>query len=316
MTRLNYEEFRQFCLKTLVSVLDKELYDATFAQIQKTDEDIHDSIQFIEKGMKTGTIPSFRIKPFYLDYCAGQSLGEVMQRILRAIEDAGSITFDFDLNDFEQFDTTKDTLIIRPVNYLQNKKILENHLYKRVGDIALTLYNVMKADVSTFSTAKVPKKTALSWHLDVEYLLNYAMENTALLYPPYIVPIERTFGGHNAVINTPGHNRFFMNPLVRFEFQPSLMNVYYLSIEGGINGAVAAFYYGVLEKLCAIMDDDLYLTFTSVREAMIHPASLFSVDMVKKAAQSSMDAFMDGENEHLSQRAYMFFRSDKTLKIV
>ena len=108
-----------------------------------------------------------------------------------------------------------------------------------------------------------------------------------------------------------------MTELIRFELQPAFTNVYYLSIEGGVNGAVAAFYPGVLERLCSIMDDDLYLTFTSVREAMIHPASLFSVDMVKNAARSSMDnPFMDGENEHLSKCAYKFLRSDKTLKVI
>lgn len=317
MIKLNYEEFRLFCKKSLASVLDKERFDAVFTKISKTDEDTYDSIQFIEKDMSNGTMVSFRIRPFYQDYCNGSSLSDVMRGILMAIEEAGSFKLDFNLNDFKQFETTKDTLIIRPISYTHNKKLLENHIYKCVGDIALTLYNVMKEGDGTFGTAKVQKKTALSWNLDVEYLIKYAIDNTARLYPPCILPLERMLGGHNTIKNTPANNKSFMHPLIRFKLQPSFLNIYYLSIEDGVNGAVAAFYPGVLERLCGIFDDDLYLTFTSVREAMIHPVSLFSIDMIKNAAQPIMDnMFMDGKNEHLSQSAYIFLRSDKTLKII
>ena len=317
MTKLSYEEFKQFCQKSLESILDKEHFDAVLTKISKTDVDVHDSIQFIEKGMKDGMITSFRIKPFYQDYCNGKSLYDVMHGILMTIEEAGSFTYDFDLHNFDQFETTKDTLIVRPICYAHNKKLLENHIYRRVGDIALTLYNVMKEGGGTFSTAKVPKDTALSWNLDVEYLINYAIENTARLYPPYILPIERAFDGYDAIKNTPARNKFFMQPLIKFKLLPSFLNIYFLSIEEGVNGAVAAFYPGVLERVCNILNDDIYLSFTSVREVMIHPVSLFSVNMVKNAAQSNMDnPYMDGENEHLSNNAYKFLRTEKKLKIV
>lgn len=317
MTRLSYEEFRQFCLKSLEAMLDKEHYEAVFAQIRKNDEDVHDSIQFIEKDAKVGLIPSFRIKPFYQDYCDGQSLSDVMRRVLIAIEEAGSFTIDVDLNDFDQFDKIKDTLIIRPINYGRNRKLLENHLFTQVGDIALVLYNVMKSGSGIVATTKVPKKTALKWHPDADYLLKYALENTARMYPPYILPLERTLGGQKAIAKMPRRNKFFMNPLIKFQLLPSSMWTYFLSIEGGINGAIAAFYPGALERLAEIMDEDLYLSFTSVREAMVHKASEITADVIKEGARSNAEnPYLDGEDEFLSQSAYMFSRDDNSLKIV
>ena len=48
---------------------------------------------------------------------------------------------------------------------------------------------------------------------------------------------------------------------------------YCLSTDKRTNGAVAVFLPGVAQKLSEILDDDFYIVFTSIHEAMIHPKS-------------------------------------------
>jgi hypothetical protein len=59
--------------------------------------------------------------------------------------------------------------------------------------------------------------------------------------------------------------------------------------------------------------DDLYLTFTCVREAMVHPKSMFDPAQIKNAA---MDSTYIEELEQLSTRAYMYTRAKKELELV
>jgi hypothetical protein len=294
-------------------VLGEERYELSFYELAKNDEIIIDSIQINKKGMKSGNIPSFRVKDYYMDYCGGKSLGEVMLEILKIIEPMVDKPIEFDLSVFEAYNSAKSNLIIRPISYTNNKKLLKEHIYKKHGDIALVLYMLMSRNEQGMGSAKVHKKIVLDWDVDVDYIFLAALENTARLFRPFILPMEFTFRGQEYFEQVPHRNRFFMDAMTPFELLPSDMDCYYLSVDAGINGAAAAFYPGVLERLGSIFEDDLYLTFTCVREAIVHPVSKIPVNAVKEAA--SGNPYVESL-EFLSGRVYKYYRSDKALRML
>ncbi|MCL2010894.1 MAG: DUF5688 family protein [Synergistaceae bacterium] len=315
MARLSYDEFKEYCMKNVVKVLGESKYGAISQPIKKSDEIVIDSVQITEKNSKPGHCPSFRVQPFYLDYCNGKPLGGVILDILKTIE--GFLDNPPDLGDpnvFNGFDNAKDNLIIRPISYASNKKLLQDHVHKQFDDVAVVLYMLMQHSGETLSTAKVPKLIAEEWGLNGEFLLQVALENTARLFPPFILPLELTLQGAEAFPRIPGSHKFFMDPNIPFKLVPSEINTYYLSIEKGINGASAAFYPGVLEKLASIFDDDLYILLPCIREAMIHPALSSKMDALNHVAKAMIDSL--DPLERLSPSVFHYSRSDKKFRMV
>ena len=313
MARLDYESFREYCINNIVKVLGEEQYEAVFMQLNKNDETAIDSIQIKRKGMTSGSIPSFRVKEFYMDYCDGKSLGEVMLDIVKTVEELIDKPLSFDLGIFSAYDKAKDNLIIRPISFIKNQKLLSENVYWKHGDIALVLYMLIQNDENGLSSAKLPKQTASKWNLKEDHVLQSALENTAKLFPPIVLPLEFTMRGPEYLEQVPDNNKYFMDVMRPFKLLPSMLFSYYLSVGKGVNGATAAFYPAALARLSSILNDDLYLTFTSVRECLVHPASKLDINDVKKAAKPNPYV---PPLEYLSSSVYKYSRSDDKLKMM
>ena len=316
MARLGYDEFKEYCMKSVVKVLGEDKYEADPQPFKQTDEIVIDSVRIVEKNNKTGHFPSFRVRPFYSDYCNGKPLGEVMLHIVKTIEEVLDKPLDLpDPGIFSAFDAAKDSLIIRPISYASNKKLLQDHMHKRFGGVAVVLYMLMQQSGESLMTAKVPRSITEEWGLDKDFLMRIALENTARLFPPFILPLEITFQGVEIFPQIPVSNRFFMDPVIPFELIPSGLHTYYLSVDkGGINGASAAFYPGVLEKLASIFNDDLYVSLPCIREAMVHPASKSDVSALNHGANSLIRTL--DPLERLSPSVYRYSRSDKKFRML
>lgn len=61
--------------------------------------------------------------------------------------------------------------------------------------------------------------------------------------------------------------------------------VYRLSTTSALNGAVAAFYPGVQEKIAELTGGDYYVGFTSLHEAMIQSVQLFTAFNVRESVR-------------------------------
>jgi hypothetical protein len=302
-------------MTNVIKVLGENEYEASPIVITKSDEEAYDSIEVKEKGQKSGYINSFRIKPFYTDYCAGKPLGEIMLQIINLMEESIGRKWDFDLESITSFDKGEKLRIIRPISYNRNKQTLTAHVYRRVGDIALVLYLIVSEEKGQMATAKIPKSSVDGWGLDVDFVINLAMENTMKRYPPIMVPLECAMYGEEYIKNMPAKKKFFMNSLIPYQLEQSKINTYYLSIDNGVNGAIAAFYSGVLTRISDMFKDDLYLTFTSVRECLLHPVSMVSKKSVQSAAMGNISG-VTNPADFLSTSVYIYTSADKKLEMI
>jgi len=313
--RLDYEGFKKYCMTNVIKVLGENEYEASSILITKSDEEEYDSIQVKEKGQKSGYMNSFRVKPFYMDYCNGKPLGEIMLEIIRLMEESIGRKWDVDIESLISFDKGEKMRIIRPISYNKNKQTLTAHVYRQVGDIALVLYMIMSEEKGQMISAKIPKKSVDEWGVDEDFVINQALENTMRRYPPIMVPLEYTMYGQEYINKMPTEKKIFMNPLFPYKFEKSRMNIYYMSIDNGVNGAIAAFYPGVLTKISDMFKDDLYLTFTSVRDCILHPVSKVSKKAVQSAAKDTF-LHMTAPADLLSNSVYIYTSANNKLEMI
>lgn len=179
------------------------------------------------------------------------------------------------------YELCKDRLIIRPINYENNRFELENCIYKRHGDIALTLYGIVSDEEEDYVTMKITRNIIEDWRIPEIEMFENAMSNTHALMPPrlyYCSDLKRTHRWEEGMFmetedelpDDIAKDFSFFKVNLDNELEGTLG--YRLSTTKNINGAVALFYPGVQEKLAEIMGGDYLVGFTSIHEAIIHPA--------------------------------------------
>lgn len=162
------------------------------------------------------------------------------------------------------YNAVKEKLIIRPINYTDNKYSLKEAIYKRIGDIALVLYLVMYENkVQGLGTTKIHKETFQKWGKDFEEVWEAALTNTYVLAPPrmYLTPAECT--------DPPYERGAFMALGSKIKSFGKLQTPTVTTTKQ-VNGAIAVFYPGVKEKIASMAGGSYYVAFTSIHEARIH----------------------------------------------
>jgi hypothetical protein len=217
-----------------------------------------------------------------------------------------------DFGDLSQFEKVKDSLIVRPLNYQANISVLRDHMYRRVGDVALVIYAVLDNSESRLTTTKIDRKTIAAWNLPEPDLFDLALANTAKMFRPYLVPMEALIAGTTPK-GYPAENKFFMDS--GFKLAESRAGVYNLFVENSANAATAAFYKGALKKLSDILDDDLYIVLASMSYAVVHLKSRFALRGLRQTAKDEKHNPYADPAEFLSDRVYLYSRKDDNFDV-
>ena len=163
------------------------------------------------------------------------------------------------------YDLVKERLFIRLINFERNKAELEDSFYKRIGEIAMVLYEKIADEDEGIVSCKVPLKYVDGWDLNKEEVFMAALRNTASMMPP------KAYEWVKMIMNLNYEGDDIYDP----DYIPAKgITGSCLSTSRKTNGAVGIFYPGVARLFCDKMDtDSIYLVFTSVHEVMIHNAN-------------------------------------------
>ncbi|MEY8233252.1 DUF5688 family protein [Oscillospiraceae bacterium 50-16] len=218
------------------------------------------------------------------------------------------------LEHFAEYEEIKNRLILRPLNYDDNEQILKHGIYRRVGDMALVLYISLgggkQGSSANVMSTMVSRELFLLWGVgeDEEEVLNWAMDNTMRLQPPVF-----------CVISLPAmkiQHIPFMDGAEEIEVDFDIPMAPVLSTEQEINGAIAAFYPGVLERLHQMVGEDFYLVFTSIYDVHIHPISGKVRVETMRDCLSGMNKEINKREELLSRRIYRYNTENRDLVVI
>lgn len=216
------------------------------------------------------------VKELFEELSKGTSFNSIVNSSVEDIKQIQEQNLYKETKKIWNYETVKDSLFIRLLNYDDNSKELSNAVYKRIGDIAQVLYmKVSECDGNIMST-KIFKSVVEKWKedgltLSEDNILEEALRNTERMYPP------RIYRWDQMLFNPEYEGEEFMSPSTEEAINQDLIGNC-LTTAKKTNGAVAIFYPGVAERFAGVLDSDLYLVFTSVHEVMVHKAD--AVDAV------------------------------------
>ena len=204
---------------------------------------------------------NFYIEELYRDYQTGRmTIREMAGRIASSCYN--SIDSIEELKGLGKYINDKEwaeeRLFLQLINSNKNKSLLENSVHMDFNGLSLVLYILAADNKTSMCKARVTKAMCQNYGWDEKETLDYALENTARLFPYHISTIQ---GILQEALNTTN---------IETKGLPSTGNdMLVLTNERQTNGAATIFYPGVLKEISEKHGTSLFLIPSSIHEFLI-----------------------------------------------
>lgn len=263
------------------------------------------SIRVNEQGMNIS--PTIYVNHMYEDYVTTENLNATLERaaegFMKAMEQKESIN----VNELTNAECAKDKIVFQLINTEQNKEMLANMPHREFKDLSVIYRMVVKIDGEGIASTPIHHGLAEKLGFTEEQLFKLAAENTKRLLPPVVKSMNDVM------------REIFMKDGMPPEIadmmlgeMPPEQQMYVISNNKGINGAVSMLYEDGLHDLAEKLGSDLYIMPSSIHEVIAVSTDMGNPnELAAMVAEINMDQV--ALDERLSNQVYHY---DKDLRKV
>ena len=296
---MEYKEFVEY-IKMNAGYIAAEGGNITINHVIKNYGCETDGLVIMEKGKDIA--PTIYLDSFYELYTNGENIKNIIRQI-EVIYEQNKNNVTFDVNILKHFDTIKDKIVYKVVNYRSNEKLLEQVPHKRILDLAVVFYCLLDNEYGRSATALIYNNNLKNWNVTIDDVYKAALKNTPDLLHSKISSMAALF--EKCGVNVDGEEVDLK------DYVPS--DMYVLTNESKLNGAACILYENVLYDFAQKLGADLYILPSSVHEVILLPKlSMFEkdelVNMVKEVNTEGVAA-----DEVLSDHVYEYNRTERLI---
>lgn len=296
---MEYKEFVEY-IKMNAGYIAGEGGNITINHVIKNNGCEMDGLVIMEKGKDIA--PTIYLDSFYELYTNGENIKNIIRHI-EVIYEQNKNNVTFDVNILKHFDTIKDKIVYKVVNYRSNEKLLEQVPHKRILDLAVVFYCLLDNEYGRSATALIYNNNLKNWNVTIDDVYKAALKNTPDLLHSKISSMAALF--EKCGVNVDGEEVDLK------DYVPS--DMYVLTNESKLNGAACILYENVLYDFAQKLGADLYILPSSVHEVILLPKlSMFEkdelVNMVKEVNTEGVAA-----DEVLSDHVYEYNRTERLI---
>lgn len=212
------------------------------------------------------------------------------QKSMGAVGDIYRITIDWEY--------CKDKIVYRLISREKNEKLLEEVPYIPFLDLAITFHVIISINESCMQSIKISNDLQREWNVPVEQILKKAKENTEKILPLQITPLHQM-----VTANEKDYEKHLTNH--------KKMDMIVVTNHLGVNGAAVILYDGVIEKMAAEYNSNLYVIPSSVHEMIIVPAREEQIYPMLSVVVKDINVRYVEKEEILSDRVYIYLKDEK-----
>lgn len=231
--------------------------------------------------------PNIYLDYYYMLYKQGKNLDDILNMIkeeyIKARNTMSKTDFNLDILDHQ------DNVIIKLVNYEENKDKLKDCPYIEFLDLAITFRFVVKLDEYGMASSLISNNDLIRWNITKDELYDIAMENTRRMFPHRIRCMEEFV------------------PRID-EICPDLENrdkFYVLTNESGVNGATCLIYKDVVRDFAYKMEKNVYIIPSSVHEVILLSCENVEPESLKSMVKE-INKFIVSKVDYLSDNVYLY----------
>ena len=296
---MEYKEFVEY-IKMNAGYIAGEGGNITINHVIKNNGCEMDGLVIMEKGKDIA--PTIYLDSLYELYTNGENIKSIIRQI-ELIYEQNKNNVTFDVNILKHFDTIKDKIVYKVVNYRSNEKLLEQVPHKRILDLAVVFYCLLDNEYGRSATALIYNNNLKNWNVTIDDVYKAALKNTPDLLHSKISSMAALF--EKCGVNVDGEEVDLK------DYVPS--DMYVLTNVSKLNGAACILYENVLYDFAQKLGADLYILPSSVHEVILLPKlSVFEkdelVNMVKEVNTEGVAA-----DEVLSDHVYEYNRTERLI---
>jgi hypothetical protein len=258
-----YKFFDDGC--TSEDVTDLSFIRQTNIKYSELESDVlkGDFLEVIHKKSKH-MVCRFEMKYLYESF-EEKGWDKVWLIISKNLEKTECVDSDKIAEDMENYETIKDRLILRPLNFTDNKYEMKEYVYRQIGDMALVLYIYLTNTEDTgLLTMKVYKTVFDAWGKEMDEVMEAALLNS------YMKSVPRMYNTYEELSNPKYDTGAYMAVGSKCKLAtglwPSTFTTYPTT-----NGSISYWYPGVKEKIAKMAGGDYYVVFTGIHDFRVHP---------------------------------------------
>ena len=305
---MEYEIFKGVVEKKFKEFLPEKYQDAQveIRPVDKVNRTLDGLlIRVNEPGMNIS--PTIYVNHMYEDYVTTENLNATLERaaegFMKAMEQKESIN----VNELTNAECAKDKIVFQLINTEQNKEMLANMPHREFKDLSVIYRMVVKIDGEGIASTPVHNGLADTLGFTEEQLFKLAAENTKRLLPPVVKSMNDMMRDIFMKDGMPPE----IADMMFGEMAPE-QQMYVISNNKGINGAVSMLYEDGLHDLAEKLGSDLYIMPSSIHEVIAVSTDLGNPnELAAMVAEINMDQV--ALNERLSNQVYHY---DKDLRKV
>ena len=204
-------------------------------------------------------------------------------------------------------DDSKDKIVFQLINTEQNKEMLADMPHREFKDLSVIYRLVCKVDTEGLFSSPIHNNLAERLGLSEEQMFKLAAENTKRLLPPVIRSMNEVIRDIFMKDGMPPEIADMM-----IAEMPEDQQMYVISNDKGINGAVSMLYEDGLHDLAEKLGSDLFILPSSVHEVIAISANMGDPNELA-AMVTEINMGQVALDERLSNQVYHY---DKELRKV
>ena len=269
----------------------------------------------IIKEGNTNVYPNIYIDDIYNSYEEKENynISQACDTILK-IHKNSSLGAQIEKDFFTNFDDIRDNIVMKLINYDKNKKYLENHVHKRIYDLAIVFYYIFETKDARQASIFIQNKYCKIWNIDVEELYEVAYNNTFNKFPVYIESMEDKIA---SVINMDADELFGKGGEDGNILDADAKGMMYvIGNSNDVNGAISFLANEKLDEFSSEIDSSFYILPSSIHELILVPSETnldasHYLELVRSTNKECLD-----DEDFLSDNVYFYNKSSNTIEYI
>lgn len=294
---LNYDVFKESIIEKILEFMPSEYadYEVRTGSVKKVNQTL-DCLNIIPRGNNNWVAtPNIYIDPMYEEYKEHHDLEKVLEKMAYAIDYAFKNLRPQPIP--ENISELRHTLIMMLVNTENNYDLLKNVPHRAFLDLAVIYKCMVPASNGELGTVLVDYEFMKNLNLTEVELYENAIINTKKLLPITIKKLDEVIG-----------------EMLEEDIEEK-SNLYIISNDMGINGAINMIYEEDIYKLANNLNSDLFILPSSIHEVIAIPSESENVEWLQELVRTINTEQVSIE-ERLSDSVYQYHLEKRKMSIV
>lgn len=311
---MNYNEFCIQIKEAIQTNIDKDYLVDLIPVIKLNGVKLQSIVIRTENDTMT---PNIYLEEYYARFQEGSSIDALVSEILSTHSRHHHMP-DFSIELLTDFNSVKDRIFLKVINYEMNQELLKELPHKKYMDLAIIFCVLISNNKEGIASINIKHSLMTKWGVTTDSLYEYAFRNTPLLFGRSVRMMDdivRDIIMNDCTAEENDSLSNMMDELLPVQNSNTVTNKMYVATNSiGVNGGVWLLYQNEMHELSERLNSSLYILPSSIHELIIIAANGSPLKEQLLEMVNDVNNTQVPPNEVLSANVYFYDQNKRELQ--